>query len=337
MRIFFIILFTGIAGNPASGQQNIIDSLINDLKNHHAEDTIRLELLNKIAFSWHQVNPDSGLLYATQQIALAKKINHRRYEGKGYFNRGINFWAKGMYDKTLSAYKESRTILEQAGTVKNVANLNNSMAVTYQSLSDYPSALTLYFDNLKLFEKLKDTYMIALTCSNIGIVYKYLKQYDKSISFYDKAISINEAAGNKKELADNYGNKGNVYEAEGNLATAIEFYQKQSAISRSVEYIKGIASGNAGLGTAYISSGKYTDALKPLEEALAVYLKLGDRNNEATVLKSLGDIYFANPQQYKTAADYYKRSLSIFNEIENLYGQSQNWQQLALIYEKEGD
>ena len=337
MRIFFIPIFIIIAICSASAQQNVIDSLLHDLKSHQKEDTVRLELLNKISFGLHQVNPDSGLFYATQQIVLAEKINHRRYEGKGYFNRGINYWAKGMYDRTLSAYKESRTILEQAGTVKNVANLNNSMAVTYQSLSDYPSALLLYFDNLKLFEKLQDTYMIALTCSNIGIVYKYLKQYDKSINFYNKAISINAAAENKKELADNYGNKGNVYEAEGKLSPAIEFYQKSAEISRSIDYIKGVASSNAGLGTAYISSGKYTDAQKPLEEALSVYVKLGDRNNEAIVLKSLGDIYFANPKQYSTAEDYYKKSLSIFNGIENLYGQKQNWQQLALIYEKNGD
>lgn len=334
MRNWIYITIGCIFYCTVNAQQRDIDSLTHFLKTYPAEDTIRLEALNKLAFFYHQLNPDSGLLYAERLILLSEKLHHSRYLGKAYFNQGINYWAKGMYNKTLESYKISKAILEKWGTAKNVANLNNSMAVTYQTLADYPSALQLYFDNLKTFEQSKDTYMIALTCSNIGIVYKYLKQYDKSISFYQRAVFINAKAGNEKELADNYGNIANVYEARKLPDSAIANYQQQYNMSKSAEYVKGMAAANAGIGTCYINDERYTEAAQPLQDALLVYEKMGDKNNEATVLKSLGDVYLANGDK-TNAMEYFKKSLSIFKEIENIYGQAENWQQLGLVYDQQ--
>lgn len=317
-------------------QQHDIDSLKAILVTHPAADSNQLEALNKMAFLYHQLNPDSGLAYANRQISLSEQLQHQRYLGKAYFNQGINYWAKGQYNKTLESYKTSRAILEKYGTPKNVANLNNSMAVTYQTLADYPSALKLYLDNLTLFEQSKDSFMIALTCSNIGIVYKYLKQYDKSIHFYQRAVDINSHARNIKELADNYGNIGNVYEARKMADSAIAYYQRQLMLSRQVDYIKGMAAANAGMGTSYTSSGKYAAAIQPLQDAFNVYEKLGDQNNQGTVLKSMGDAALAGGNQ-TTAAAYYQQSLDIFKDIENIYGQAESLQQLAMIYRQQQD
>lgn len=334
MRNWIYITIACIFYCTVHAQQRDIDSLTNFLKTHPEEDSLRLEALNKLAFFYHQLNPDSGLIYAERLILLSEKLHHSRYLGKAYFNQGINYWAKGMFNRTLESYNISKAILEKWGTAKNVANLNNSMAVTYQTLADYPSALQLYFDNLKTFEQSKDTYMIALTCSNIGIVYKYLKQYDKSISFYQRAVFINANAGNQKELADNYGNIANVYEARKLTDSAIANYQRQHSMSKAAEYVKGMAAGNAGIGTCYIDAEKYAEAVQPLQDALLVYQKMGDKNNEATVLKSLGDVYAATEDK-ASAAIYFSRSLSIFKEIENIYGQAENWQQLATLYDQQ--
>ncbi len=336
MNKWIIILIYCFSCLACRAQQHDIDSLKAILSTHTTADSIQLEALNKIAFLYYQLNPDSGLAYANRQIGLSEQLQHRRYLGKAYFNQGINYWAKGQYNKTLESYKTSRAILEKYGTPKNVANLNNSMAVTYQTLADYPSALKLYLDNLKLFEQSKDSFMIALTCSNIGIVYKYLKQYDKSISFYQRAVDLNSHGGNTKELADNYGNMGNVYEARKMADSAVANYQRQYSLSKQVDYIKGMAAGNAGMGTSYISSGKYAAAIQPLQDALSVYEKLGDQNNQATVLKSMGDAALAGGDQTKAAA-YYHQSFDIFKAIENIYGQAENLQQLALIYQQQAD
>lgn len=334
MRNWIYITIACIFYCTVNAQQRDIDSLTHFLKTYPAEDSIRLEALNKLAFLYHQLNPDSGLLYAERLILLSEKLHHSRYLGKAYFNQGINYWAKGMYNKTLESYNISKAILDKWGTTKNVANLNNSMAVTYQTLADYPSALQLYFDNLTTFEQLKDTYMIALTCSNIGIVYKYLKQYDKSISFYQRAVAINANAGNRKELADNYGNIANVYEARKLPDSAIANYRRQYSMSKSAEYVKGMAAANAGIGTCYINAEKHGEAVKPLQDALVVYEKMGDKNNEATVLKSLGDVYLAKKNKHNAEA-YFNRSLAIFKEIENIYGQAESWEQLAVIYDQQ--
>lgn len=348
MRIFLITVFYCLYNCFCQAQQNQIDSFTNELKNHPAEDTTRLIALNNIAFAYYQSDPDKGLLFSEQQIATAKKLNQPKLEGKGYFNKGINYWAKGMYEEALSNYRNAKALLEKAGTIKNVANLNNSMAVTYQSLSDYPGALEIYFDNLHLFEKMRDSYMTAITCGNIGIVYKYLSQYDKAIEYFEKSIAINKQAGNKKDLADNYMSLGNVYDALGNPLQALAYYQKALGISQDISYTKGIAGNYANMGTAYITAGNYADAFSSLRLALPLYTAMKDNSNEAAVLKSMGDVFlsasesffkangFILKKKYPTAKGYYKKSLALLTPIKDVYGQGEVWEKLSTIYEKEG-
>jgi tetratricopeptide (TPR) repeat protein len=342
IAIFYLSNFIGLA------QQNQIDSLLRELKSHPGQDTIRLATLNNIAFAYYQSDPDKGLLFSEEEIVLANKLNQPRIAGKAYFNKGINYWAKGMYEEALSSYRNAKVFLEKAGTIKNVANLNNSMAVTYQSLSDYPKALEIYFDNLQLFEKMKDSNMVAITCANIGIVYKYLSQYNMAIEYFEKSIAINKAAGNKKELSDNYMSIGNVYDASGNQAQALAYYEKSLGISRAINYTKGIAGNYANMGAAYISLGNYDEAFSSLNAALPLYTAMKDNGNEAAVLKSIGDVFLAAPEsfftvkgfafqkKYPKAKEYYEKSLQLLTAIDDVYGQGEVWEKLSTIYENEG-
>jgi tetratricopeptide (TPR) repeat protein len=346
-NVLIIVLFC-ISSCICRAQQNQIDSFLNELHNHPAEDTIRLMMLNNIAFAYYQSDPDKGLLFSEEEIVLAQKLQKPWVEGKAFFNKGINYWAKGMYEEALSNYKNAKALLEKAGTTKNVANLNNSMAVTYQSLSDYPKALEIYFDNLQLFEKMKDSYMMAITCGNIGIVYKNLSQYNKAVEYFNKAIVINKQADNKKELSDNYMSLGNVYEASGKSLQALAYYQKALGISRDINYTKGIAGNYANMGTAYISAGNYADAFSSLKSALPLYTAMKDNSNEAAVFKSMGDIFLSAPEsfftanefsfqkKYPIAKEYYQKSLARLTAIDDVYGQGEVWEKLSTVYEKEG-
>lgn len=349
MRIFLVVAFICGFLAPGIAQQNEIDSLLNELKRHTREDTTRMMLLYYVAFDYNEVDPYKGMVFADELIGLAKKKKHARYEGKGYFSKGINSWAIGNYREALNLYKIAENIFEKAGAVKNASNVNNSMAVVYQSLSDYPTALNLYYKNLKVFEKLKDTFMIGLTYGNIGLVYKYLNQNEKAIEYQQMAISIHERAGNKRELADAYNNLGTTYENTGNPAKALEYYQKELAISRPISYRKGLASSFSNMGTAYTSLGKYRQAFQYLQLALPVYKENGNKKNLALVQKSIADVYlnaaadFFSYQKipvfnrYSFARKYLNSSLQIFTELEDISGQAEVLEQLSAVNEKQGN
>lgn len=340
MRNLLITAFLFASAGICVAQQSEIDSLLNELKTHSAEDTIRLAILNSIAFTYYQADPDEGLLFAEKQITLSKKLRQPWLEGKAWFNKGINYWAKGMYEDALMNYQKAKSLLEKNGTIRNVANLNNSIAVTYQSLSDYPKSLEIYFDNLHLFEKMNDTYMMALTCGNIG-------QFSKAIEYFEKSITINQQTGNEKELADNYMSLGNVNDAANNPLKALPYYKKALAISLDIGYKKGIAGNYANMGSAYISIGNYTDAFLSLQTALPLYRAMKDNGNEAAVLKSLGDVFLTAPKsffkanalsfqtRYTVAKEYYNKSLATLSAIEDVYGQSEVWQKLSTMFELE--
>lgn len=328
-------------------QQRTIDSLLNELKAHEKEDTIRLKVLNELAFNYYQVSPARGLALADELITLSKKLGNSKYEAFGYFNKGINCGAKGDYNEALAAYKSAGEILTKQGARKKVANLNNSIAIVYQKLSNYPGALELYLQNLHFFENEHDSRMTAITYGNIGLVYEHMGQYEKAITAHSKAIDFNEKSGDTIAIAQNYGNIGNVYDSKKDVPNALKYYGKALEISRMAGYEKGIAINLTNMGIASTTAGLYADAYKYLSQSLPVSKKLEDLDNEAAALMTIGKIFLnadANffsenkipfSKRFELANNYLDSSLLLLQKLEDVEGQAQVWKELSILYEKQ--
>ncbi|MEO5892388.1 MAG: tetratricopeptide repeat protein [Ferruginibacter sp.] len=348
MRSFLMIALTCMS-TCCLAQQKQLDSTLNELVKHPEEDTVRMALLYDIAWYYKELDPVKGLSYADELIRLAKKLRHKKLEAKGYFSKGINYWAMGQYYEALGLYKTAREVSEKAGAMKFVANINNSMAAVYQSISDYPNALDIYWTNLRLFEKLEDTLMVAITYGNLGMVYRKIRQFDKAIEYLLKAIAKNKAAGKMELLANNYNSIGNAYDDAGNSSKAIEFYQKNLAISLQSGNTLNIANAYCNMGISYTTLANYGAAYKFLLLALPEYRKSKNKQNEAIALNSIGDIFLQAPdsffsnnhiagsQKYLIAEHYFDSSLKMYIALEDPAAQASILESLSDLYEKTGN
>lgn len=78
------------------------------------------------------------------------------------------------------------------------------------------------------------------------------------------------------------------------------------------------------------------DALKKYEEALAIYREIGDAKNEATTLKSIGDIhYYAG--QMPDAVRSYDQALAKFRAAGDEDGEARTLHNLGLVYQQKED
>ncbi len=349
MRIYILLLAACITSTAGVAQQREIDSLEKILNSHANGDSTRLKALADIAYSYYQVDPEKGLVFATEAVQLAEKLKMDNLAAKGNLYMGLNYWALGQYDEALRYEKKALEIYESLSETKLAAKTNNSIAVVYMSLADYSKALDIYWKNLHFFETIKDTALIAVTYGNMGLVYKNLGKNNEAIGYHQKAIAINEHAGNNKALADNYNNIGNAYDNADNPAKAIEYYKKELAISQAINYTRGIASSLSNMGIAYTTQANYAEGYKYLLQSLPMYKKTANKLGEAVVLKSTGDIFLQAPdnffetqhlavsKKYVLAKQYFDSSLQLYIELEDPSGEAELWEKISAVYEKQHD
>ena len=339
----FFICFFGIA------QQKEIDSMLRALADYSIKDTVRLNLLNSLAYSYYNVDPDKGLLIGDQAIALAQQLDDRSKLAEAYRSKGINQWAKGNYPGALELYGEAIKIFEALNHKKGMTQTYNNLGVVYMYMSNYPKALEYYLKALPLAEELNNKTGIANACTNIGLVYKNLANYPKALEYYQKAHDIYKLSGNKQGLASVLSNLGTVYDLLKEKDKALSYYQRGIALNREIGNKRGIASDLVNTGIVYSAMGRFPEAYEYLAESLNFYKEAGDKNNLVVVFNSMGSILAnAAPEdlrkmkinltdRFHMAIDLHQQAIQLAKEIGAPDEEYQVWEDLSITYEKKKD
>ena len=164
------LLWKGAGGEAFAQEEqgnSRIDSLLTELSKT-AEDTNKVNLLNRLSKSYQNTNPDKGIEFGKQSLEISKKLNWKKGIAVAYHRIGNNYYAK----------------------------------------SDYPKAMENYLNSLKLHEELGNKHAISGAFNNIGLVYLEQKENSKSLEYFHKALYINEELGDKDRIASNLANIG---------------------------------------------------------------------------------------------------------------------------------
>lgn len=143
---------------------------------------------------------------------------------------------------------------------------------------------------------------------------------------------------------------GNEYRSKGDFLAAIDFFEKviencntdnnYSKITK--ERILAISKSNIGIVYYYI--GDYEQANSNFFDALDIYEKLIQSNNQSVIIEgkhgvalsflSIGVVNFAQ-ENYEVALDYYNKSLKINLELENDFGLADCYNNIGTVYVKQ--
>lgn len=329
----FIVCAMGI--KVCNGQAGITDTLLQNLNQHPQEDTIRLNLLNKLAIEYPAKDPGSGLKFADMAIGLAKKLNQKPALAEAYMAKARNYAAKSEPKNTLEAQllaedvfyqlndkpslikciigisisyysianytaslryaSKSVTLALQTGDKKLIATSYASMGISYTWLADYPKAIDYYYKELKIVEDLHDKSLIAKTTGNIGVIYYYLKQYPEALKYYQQCLKILEEEDDKIWVAAALNNIGGVYLETGDYLKAVAYNTKALEINQVLNSKKGIANDLVDMGVAYSHLNNYDDGFDCLLRAIYLYDKIGAKNNSSIALGHVAMMYCDAP------------------------------------------
>ncbi|HEY9176923.1 MAG TPA: tetratricopeptide repeat protein, partial [Flavipsychrobacter sp.] len=297
--VVWLLCIPAIATGQKQGRL-LTDSLLAEISTHN-RDTSLVSLYDLLSYTYANINPDSGLLFAGEALSLANELNWERGKAAAYSDMGINHNVRSERYKALEYYEKALEIYRKLDAKTSEAAVLSNMALVYHKQSSYARALDYYMQALAVMEETGNKGGIAITLENIGTLYKEQGDYEKTEGYYKKAIALNREINDGAGLARNLGNMGIVYDARGKYTQALESHLSAYEANRKIGNRYGMQINLANVGIAYLHMGKLQQALEKQQQALLISEELGDKTSIAINAGNLGETYYSLAQETGSA------------------------------------
>ncbi|MCG2615200.1 histidine kinase [Terrimonas sp. NA20] len=232
------------------------------------EDTIRVKLLNDIAFFQQYVDPAKGLLYAEKAIALATKIKDDPGLARAYYVMGVDYLRSDQVSKTLEYLQKAAKMYEAQNRPVDLARVYNTIGAAYLPHNEHYKDALLYLDKaIVIFKAQGDKQYLPSSILNKALVYKRMDSVGPAIRHFNEVLALFQQymPANKQLEARIYSGLGDAY---------IEF---------SEEKLRAIG----------FTGQKYDSAVYYVQKALAVFNELGSEDGKTANYRRLGSVYLA--------------------------------------------
>ena len=316
MKIIILILFVlfQLVSTGMHAQTSEIDSLENLLHKHSLKDTVRVNLLNKLAYELYTRDIDKTLRYAEEANDLSNQLNYEKGRAKSWVLKGIYYDEKSDFPAALTCYEKALGIYNKLNDKSGVNRCYNNMSIIFRYQGDYTSALEYNQKSLKIAEELNDKSSMSYSYNNIGIIYFYLGNYEKALSYYQKSLNIDKELNDKSGVAYSLNNIGIIYEYQANYPKALEYYQKSLNIKEELADRIGMAKSLNNMGAIYKYMQDYENAYVCYEKSLEINRAIGRKSTEAHSYNGLASLYLVQ-QKAKAAYRYSKKAYRLAQEI----------------------
>jgi tetratricopeptide (TPR) repeat protein len=149
LLFLFSFLFFSIT---IQSQNTRIDSLKIELKNYKTNDTIRVNLLYRLAFSNFQRDSELTKFYLGKAEHLSNTLDYTKGKAKVLYLKGILENIKSNYTTSLNFFEQSLEHYESIQDQRGVASIYNAFGITHYDLSQYEEALHYYKNQPKLIK-----------------------------------------------------------------------------------------------------------------------------------------------------------------------------------------
>lgn len=266
-------------------QNEKIDSLLTFLKTAR-EDTMHVKALNDLSFEYSlSSNFNDEMIYATQALNLANKINWPKGQATALNNIGGAYEGKANYGEALKNYFASLKIREEIGDKKGIAYCHNNIGIVYYEIGNYEDALKNYFTALQILQEIGNKMAVASVYNNIGNAYSKLNNSEYALNNLTASLKTREEIGDKMGLASSYDNIGIIHLNLGNYDEAAKNYFAGLKIREEMGDIDGLSYSYLNLGAYYFKLNNPLLCKEYRQKALELGKELG-------ALSIISDSYF---------------------------------------------
>jgi tetratricopeptide (TPR) repeat protein len=264
------------AGNPQAALEflNSAYSLATQFGNDEAKASVEQQM--GLAY-WNLNKLDEALKNFTGALEIRKKLGLEKGVA-GSLNNIARVQNKlGNSEEALATYKESLSLYQRIGDKSGTALVLMNMGSYYHGHAKYEEALKSTTDALTLYRDLGDEAHQAMCLNNLGSIRSYMDNFQDALTSYQQAYQIREKLKLTDDMAQSLQNLAEVNVDLGQYDTAVTQYLKALEIGRNSGDLTGVAVNSSGLGALFTEQGKYASAISALQESLKDFEQTKDQ------------------------------------------------------------
>jgi signal transduction histidine kinase/Tfp pilus assembly protein PilF len=290
-----------------------IDSLEKVLKLHKADDTVKVNLLNEIAYNAYKDDANKTLSYATQAGELSDKVHFLKGKAESLWVIGSSLTYSNSNKMALEYYLKAVKIAEEINFIPGMIKYLIGSGTNYATTGNISAAIECFEKARKIAEKYNDKPSIAKCILRLCVIYTGQGDYKKAISGYQKLIPFCIEIKNTETLSSALTNMGCIQEYQGNYSKAQEYYHKALKVSEENNNKVGCIYNYVNIGAILATQANYKEALEYIDKALKIALELNDKRRIAVCYENIGDVY--SKTNNAKALEYLQKALAIGEEL----------------------
>jgi len=265
----------------------------------------RIDLTNKLAFTYSSYSVDKSLTLANEAIRLSREIKYQKGLGDAYNVIGICHSIQGNTKDGLENFLTSLRIREKLDDRSAQAKVLNNIAGLYQYEQNFTKAIEYSYLSLSKLVEEKDSLAIGNAHLSLGLTFQAQKKYDSCIHHLNLASNVFEAIGANEKVAESSIYIAMQFIHEGEFAKALELASELEAqrLDRLTARVK--ADLLHVMGLSYYGLGRDQLALDYLRRALALARSSDYAEKLPQIVQSLSTS-FENLHQLDSALHYFK-------------------------------
>lgn len=313
---FIICTLLAMWSSVVSSQTTQLDSLEVLLSNHQAEDTVKVNLYNRIAMYIYKSDSAKAMQYTFHAFDIARREKMVQQQVDSYCNLGrfVSYYQSDSI--ALQYFQRALSIAIEIGYNEGILRCLTMHGIIHSQMGDNDSAMDFYQRALDLAEKVGDKASMLRTIGNMSVIYSNGGDYPKAIEHYQRMLILNKELGDKRINGSVYNNLGIIYKYMGIYPQAVDYFFQSLKEKQEIGDKEGIINSLINIGTVYTAQKDYNKAVKYIEEALKHAVESIDQRQVGLCYENLGDVMIHKGDG--RAPRYLQQSLDIARRLSNI-------------------
>lgn len=245
------------------------DSLVNLLSNTR-KDTVRVQLLNDLAFSLWSINPLAGVAYAEEALHLSDSLRYQRGRILSYKTMGVCYWSLGSYEPALRACFDGLSLANETGDQESVNRLEHNIALIYGEIKNWDQAIYYLRKNIAWYQRTKQWGELPRVYNNLGSTFFERRMLDSSLANYQKALRATPYGENIDEAKYIFVNMSESFFHLKNFEKAFYYANKALTLYTAQNDKSGMMECHTALGDLHFARKQWREAAENYNRAFAL-------------------------------------------------------------------
>lgn len=275
---------------------------------------------------------EEAIEFHEQALANAIEVENQLEEASALGNLSNVYERLGNRQRAFELVRQTFEIASEIENDELQVKALYNLAEIYHNLGQYQQAIDLYQETIAVAREAEDSAIEGGALNNLGSLYFDLGKTDEAIELYEQSLDIALETNNRTGVALASRSLSKVHP---NPVRARQFLDQSIHISNNLNDRRFLARAWDDLGRWYTNnaladydaedetvniSHRYQEAYDAFQQALALYKRLGMREEEGVVLGNIGFLY-ERTGDHSNAFRHFEQSLEIAREVGNVRGE----------------